>query len=162
MFREIVTKAVVAKGKKTIELKETVEVESLIHSILGCMVINHEFEAIKNDFDIMISGSFELDIWYSKGESSETDVMKKKVTYLKNIPTKKISNADVIDNSDCIIRILQHPTCTNAVINGSSVSIDIIFEVLVDVIGETTMQISIVDDTLKDEFSEINEDFINE
>lgn len=125
------------------------------------MAINHEFEAIKNDYDIILSGSFDLNIWYSSGDASNTEVAKKKVTYMQNIPTKKIS-AEVIDSSDCIVRILQHPTCTNAVINGSIVSVDVIFEALVDVIGEATIQINIIDENQIDELDDIDENFIKE
>ena len=42
--REIVTRAVLAKGRKKIKLKETVLVDSDVSSVLGCWIINHKYE----------------------------------------------------------------------------------------------------------------------
>jgi spore coat protein E len=45
-IREIVTKAIVGKGKKLIRIKENVDAYGIeAFSILGVWVINHEFEA---------------------------------------------------------------------------------------------------------------------
>ena len=61
-----------------------IEVRSEILCQMFGIEYKRPFESIQthvewNDIDIMISGNFELNIWYSKGESSETDVMKKKI-----------------------------------------------------------------------------------
>ena len=40
-FKEIVTKAVIGKGKKTTNLNHSVETEDNINTVLGCWVINH-------------------------------------------------------------------------------------------------------------------------
>ena len=44
-IREIVTKAIVGKGKKIIRIKDSVTPKNEAFSILGCWIINHEFEA---------------------------------------------------------------------------------------------------------------------
>ena len=46
-IREIVTRAVVAKGKKVFNLVEKINTFEKPYSILGCWIINHEFEASK-------------------------------------------------------------------------------------------------------------------
>lgn len=40
-FKEIVTKAVIGKGKKTTNLNHSIETEDNINTVLGCWVINH-------------------------------------------------------------------------------------------------------------------------
>lgn len=40
-YREIVTKAVIAKGKKTFVTNDSVSVENNPSTVLGCWVINH-------------------------------------------------------------------------------------------------------------------------
>ena len=40
-FKEIVTKAVIGKGKKTTNLNHIVKTEDNINTVLGCWVINH-------------------------------------------------------------------------------------------------------------------------
>ena len=60
--REIVTKAVVAKGKKTMHISHNLKTNVHPYSILGCWIINHEFEASKIDDIVDINGSFEVNI----------------------------------------------------------------------------------------------------
>jgi len=40
-FKEIVTKAVIGKGKKTTNLDHKIETDDNINTVLGCWVINH-------------------------------------------------------------------------------------------------------------------------
>ena len=53
--REIVTRAVLAKGKKIFRIHDIVTPGRDAYSILGCWVINHEFDASLNDKTV-ISG----------------------------------------------------------------------------------------------------------
>ena len=46
-IREIVTRAVVGKGKKLFRLKQLVTPSNEAFSVLGCWIINHEFEGPK-------------------------------------------------------------------------------------------------------------------
>ena len=165
-IREIVTKAVVAKGKKKIGLKETIKPENTIYSILGCWVINHEFEATKDDQYVTIDGSFEVNIWYSLQNNSKTDVTRKRITYQEKIKTKQIVNDYIEDSDDIMARIVEHPTCTNAFIEDNVVHIDISLEILAEIIGETKMQVTVFqsDEIVGEEEdfeNEINENFLN-
>jgi len=71
------------------------------------------------------------------------------------------------DSRDVIVRILQQPTCTNAKITDSGLELEIVFEVVAEVIGETKMMVTVftsVDsvETLEDDFeNEIDENFMN-
>ena len=47
--REIVTRAVLAKGRKTFKINEVITLENEPYSILGCWVINHDFNATENN-----------------------------------------------------------------------------------------------------------------
>ena len=48
-FKEIVTKAVVGKGKKTTEDTHIIEDVTNPSTILGCWVINHNFSGVKEN-----------------------------------------------------------------------------------------------------------------
>ena len=78
---------------------------------------------------------------------------------------KEVLNDNISDHCDVVARILQQPTCTNALITNDGIEIDIVFEVLVEVIGETKMMVNVVcseklDDDLDNLENEINEDFL--
>lgn len=58
--REIVTKAVVGKGKKTFTTTKTVTPECQPTTILGCWVINHTFRGYRSGNKINTEGSYDV------------------------------------------------------------------------------------------------------
>ncbi|MCK9470933.1 MAG: outer spore coat protein CotE [Bacilli bacterium] len=166
-IREIVTKAVVGKGKKIIRLNDVVNANHEAFSILGCWVINHEFEGNLVDGNkISLLGSFEIDVWYAYDNNTKTDIAKKVVNYEEAIKTRQIVKDVSDDAKDIIIRILQQPTCTNAKISDDGLEVEIIFEVIGEIIGETKMLVTVfqsneIVEPADDDFeNEINENFI--
>ena len=73
-IREIVTKAVVGKGKKLIRLTDTLTPNNTPYSILGCWIINHQFEAELCDNVVNINGTYEINIWYAYDNNTRTDI----------------------------------------------------------------------------------------
>jgi spore coat protein E len=166
-IREIVTKAIVGKGKKIIRIKDYVTPKNEAFSILGCWIINHEFEATLIDNKVEVAGNFEANIWYSYDDNTKTDIAKKIIGYHEVIKTRQIVKEVSSDTRDVIVRILQQPTCTNAKIHDSGLELEIVFEAVAEVIGETKMMVTVftsVDsvENLEDDFeNEIDENFMN-
>ena len=167
--REIVTRAVVAKGKKIFRVSEVVKPCNDAYSILGCWVINHEFEAELGDKKVDLQGDFEINIWYAYDNNSKTDIARSTSHYTGTIKVREIICDYIGNNCDVIARVLQQPTCTNAKITDQGIEVEVVFEVLVEVIGETMMMVTVfnctdnVEPIDDDDFeNEINEDFLNE
>ncbi len=165
--REIVTRAVVAKGRKIFRINEVINSNNDAFSILGCWVINHNFEAQLQDKKVDLNGNFEVNVWYAYDNNSKTDVARSTISYDGCIKVREIICDNIGDNCDVIARVLQQPTCTNAIISEQGIEIEVVFEVLVEVIGETKMMVTVFNcaDNIEpdDDFeNEINEDFLNE
>ena len=165
-IREIVTRAVVAKGKKVFNLVEKVSTIEKPYSILGCWVINHEFEATKLNNTVKLDGEFEINIWYSTNNNTRTDIIRETITYKKDIETRTIVK-DYLENSDDILaRIIQHPTVTNAKILEDFIEVDITFEIVAEIIGETKMKVTVFkevenwEEEIEELDMELNEDFL--
>ena len=60
-YREIVTKAVISKGKRLFTSTNSVDVENP-STVLGCWVINHNFNGTKSRNKIIINGSYDVNI----------------------------------------------------------------------------------------------------
>ncbi|HHU81115.1 MAG: outer spore coat protein CotE [Bacilli bacterium] len=165
-IREIVTRAVVGKGKKLFRLKQLVTPSNEAFSVLGCWIINHEFEATKNGNKVDVSGNFEINIWYSYDDNTKTDIARRITSYQETVKVREVIKDNLGSSTDVMARILQQPTCTNARIVGNDIEIEVIFEVLVEVIGVTKMMVTVFNnpdniETIDDDFeNEINEDFI--
>ncbi len=163
-IREIVTKAIISKGKKNIQLNEKITPKAKPYSVLGCWVINHNFEVSRiSRNEVGVTGEFEVNVWYSEDENTKTEIAKEVIKYNDKIYTKKIVEDYLENTEDVLGRVVQHPTCTNAKIVDNSIVIDIVMEVVAEVIGETKVSITVFSQVEKwdDNFeNEINEDFL--
>ena len=88
-----------------------------------------------------MTGSFESDIWYAYDNNSRTEVARGIASYEDTIKVREIVSENIGDHCDVIARVLQQPTCTNARIVDGGIEVEVIFEILVEVIGETKMML---------------------
>ena len=155
-YKEIVTKAVIGKGKKYFKNKYDVEIEEIPSTILGCWIINHKFNGYIQGEDVVVDGSFDINLWYSYDNDTKTNVINKTITYneLINIKTKIDAN---LNDSEIIVRALKQPTCSNAKINGNMIDFDIEKELGIEVVGDTKVKIMVEEDDDKwESFEEEN------
>lgn len=163
-FKEIVTKAVVGKGKKTTIDSHSVELNTNPSTILGCWVINHNFEGIKENDAVKVKGSFDTNIWYSKDDNTNTDVYKDTVNYEEVIPIKKLEDFDGQD--EIIIRSIKQPTVTKAELKDNKIDYTIEKTIAAELVGDTKIKIGIEelneneDPTLEEIDEEVHEDFL--
>jgi len=139
--REIVTKAVVGKGKKTFTTTKTVTPDCQPTTILGCWVINHNFKGYRNGNKINIEGSYDVNIWYSCSGDTKTEVVRETINYLEEVSVPKTNDTD-ITNEDIIIRSLKQPSCTRADIVDNNIEYTIQKELGVEIVGDVKVKIS--------------------
>lgn len=164
-FKEIVTKAVVGKGKKYFKNNYSITTENIPTTVLGCWVINHKFKGYKSGDSIGVDGSYDVNIWYSYEGDSKTTVVNKKIDYndLFNVRIKE--DADLTSDTDIIVRTLKQPSCTHVEItNDGNINFEIEKELGVEIVGETKMKIAIEDeeDPWDDLDNEVDEEIMTE
>ena len=143
-YREIVTKAVIGKGKKKYINSYDIEVDNIPTTVLGCWIINHNFKAHEDKDKIIIDGSFDANVWYSYDNDTKTMVTSKNITYTEeeklNVTDKEVGTRDII------IRSLKQPTCISAKNEGNIIKLDIEKELGIEIVGDTKVKIASVDD----------------
>ena len=77
-YKEIVTKAIIGKGKKYYKNTYTIDTENEPSTVLGCWVINHKFKGNDVGGKIVVDGSFDVNLWYSYNNDTKTTVITKK------------------------------------------------------------------------------------
>ena len=144
-YKEIVTKAVVGKGKKYYKNTYTVNTDNNPDTVLGCWVINHKFSGSEENGKIVINGSFDVNLWYSYDNNTKTSVITKNIPY-KEVVT--VSQKETTDSSkkDIIVRSLKQPSCVSAKEDGNSINIEIEKELGVEVVGDTKVKVAIEED----------------
>ena len=174
-FKEIVTKAIIGKGKKY--FKDNYEITALETptTILGCWVINHKFGGYKTGDSVGVNGSYDINIWYSYDNDSKTTVVNKTVDYTDTFSVRVRENADLSGDTDIIVRTLKQPSCLKVDIDGKKITFDIEKELGVEIVGETKIKINVEEDEepwdiIEDEMDEqveseiennVTEDYIN-
>lgn len=143
-YKEIVTKAVIGKGKKYFKNKYSVETENVPSTILGCWIINHKFNGYERNDNVIVDGSFDINIWYSTDNDTKTNVINKVIKYSDEIAVKSKLNVDFTD-TEIVVRALQQPTCSNVKINKNEISFDIEKELGIEVVGDTKVKIMVED-----------------
>lgn len=139
--REIVTKAVIGKGKKTFTTTRAVIADNQPTTILGCWVINHNFKGYRNGNKINIEGSYDVNIWYSCLDDTKTEVVRENVKYLEEVSVPKNNDTDVT-NEDIIIRSLNQPSCTRAEVVDGKIEYTVQKELGVEIVGDVKVKIS--------------------
>ena len=147
-YKEIVTKAVLGKGKKLFKNKHFIEVSNTPSNVLGCWVINHNFTGTKEDNTIVVSGSYDVNIWYSYDNDTKTDVVKETFHYKENVNIREKDDVDYHDAS-IIVRSLKDPSCSNVSIDGNKINYEVEEELGIELIGDTKVKI-LVDDNMDD------------
>ncbi len=143
-YREIVTKAVIGKGKKKYTNSYNIEVANTPSTVLGCWIINHNFKAHEENDKIVITGSFDANVWYSYDDDTKTMVTTKTIPYTEE-EKLFVSSKDVV-NKDIIIRSLKQPTCISAKSEGNIIKLDVEKELGIEIVGDTKVKIASVDD----------------
>lgn len=175
-FKEIVTKAVVGKGKKYYKNTYTIDVGTPVDTVLGAWVINHKFSGKDVQKRIEIDGSFDVNLWYSHDNDTKTSVITKTISYTELVT---VSQKESIDSGkrDIIVRSLKGPSCISAREDGNNIIIDIEKELGVEIVGDTKVKIAIeedeepwdeikdeekVEEDLKEIDESVNEDYLKE
>ena len=144
-YKEIVTKAVVGKGKKYYKNTYKVNTDSPVDTVLGCWVINHKFSGSDEAGKIVINGSYDVNLWYSYDNNTKTSVITKNIPYKELVTVSQKETTDT-SKKDIIVRCLKGPSCISAKEDGSSINIDIEKELGIEIVGDTKVKIAIEED----------------
>ena len=143
-LKEIVTKAVIGKAKKKTTTDLSFTSGEKIDKILGCWIINHHFEGDNDNGKVTISGSYDVNIWYSYDNDTKTQVIKETNNYSEVVRLRE--REEETTNEEIIVRSLKQPSCISAHENGNSIDLEIEKELGVEILGSTKVKIAIEED----------------
>ncbi len=175
-FKEIVTKAVIGKGKKTFTTTSSVTPNCEASTILGCWVINHTFKGYKTGDTITVEGSYDINIWYSCQNDTKTEVVKQTDSYIEKVNVPRRNETNINGEEEIIVRSLKQPSCTKVEIVDGKIVYTIEKDLGIEIVGDTKVKIATDDeedewDVIEDEVNteevnkqideEVKEEFLN-
>ena len=146
-YREIISKAVISKGKKVFSQEDKITVNNNPSTVLGCWVINHKYNGVKQNDKVIIDGSYDVNIWYSYDNDTKTDVVKESHSYTETVKMHDIETN--YDNVSIIIRSLNDPKCVKVNINDGVINYQVDLELGIELVGDVKVKIA-TDDNLDD------------
>lgn len=173
VFKEIVTKAIIGKGKKSTDQKLTITTDSNIDTVLGCWVINHSFSGINSNGKVVVNGAYDVNVWYSYDNNTKTNVLVNRFTYQDTMNVKIKDNGEMTNTSDIIIRSLNQPSVTDVFVENNIVNLTVHKEMGAEIVGDITVRVSVedefedyeeiedIDEEIEKIDTEVSEDFIN-
>lgn len=175
-YREIITKAVIGKGRKFTQDTHTISPAHKPSSILGCWIINHLYHAKrKGDEVVEVNGSFDVNVWYSYNDNTKTEVVTERVSYQDPIKLAVKDKQTLGDEEKVYAKALQQPNCLecNIASHDQKIIVEVEREFLIEVIGDTKVTVKVdpsgivVDDDdwdlelKEDEFDSIDTEFLS-
>ena len=151
-YREIISKSVISKGKKNFLKEGSILVSNKPKTVLGCWVINHQFNGVKQDNQVIINGSYDINIWYSYDNDTKTDVVKETFNYKETVNIREKDGVDYTE-AGVIVRSLKDPTCSEVSIDGNKINYTVKEEIGIELVGDTKVKILVDDET--DDWEEI-------
>jgi len=177
-YKEIVTKAVLGKGKKTFTDTYSAVPSCTPTTVLGCWVINHQFFGKKVGEDILIEGTYDVNIWYSCLNDTSTEVIKESRSYSETVHLNARESADLSTGEEIIVRSLEQPKCIRTEIKDGVISYTIEKALGIEIVGDTKVKIQydeeedpwedldvfvkdVNDEILESIENEVSEDYLN-
>lgn len=159
MLREIVTKAVVSKGKIVDDNEIILPVEVNVNKVIGCWVINHNYLSVVENNKVYARGAYDIHIWYAFDDSSDTGVFKKTMEYKQEFILDN-NNFDR-ETSDYKVYCLEYPSCTNLSLKDNRFIVSIKKSLAIDIIGESKLLVQVSEVSNREDELNINTNYIN-
>lgn len=142
-YKEIVTKAVIGKGKKVVKDSFQMTPSNVPNTVLGCWVINHNFSGSNNNGTVIVNGAYDVNVWYSYDYDSKTAVDVYRYNYQNKFNVKLKENTNLTNDSEIIVRSLKQPTVLDVSIENGNVLMNIEKELGIEIVGDTKIRVSI-------------------
>lgn len=159
-FKEIVTKAVVGKGKRTTNATHTIKPNYTPNTVLGCWIINHNFNGTNNGNDVLVNGNYDVNVWYSYDNDTKTDVCSGKFNYSDKMNVPLSNNTRLTNDTDVIVTSLNDPNVTDVKIEGNNIVFNVRKEMGIEVVGDTKIRVNVEDNF--DDYTEIYDNEVSD
>lgn len=159
-FKEIVTKAVIGKGKKATTQTHTIRPDVEPNTVLGCWIINHRFSGTSSLDNVYVNGSYDVNVWYSYDNDTKTGVVSNTYTYSDKMNVPVSNSAKLTNDKEVIVSSLSDPNVTDVQIKGNEILFTVRKEMGIELVGDTKIRVNVSDDI--DDYTEIVDDEITE
>lgn len=158
-IREIITKAIISKGKKRAMNKYSFDIDN-ITKVLGCWICNHHFNATIKDGQPTVIGTYDLHIWYSSEDGGDSSLLKTQISYLDDIDVIKKEEREFNSEDEIEAMCNTFPKCVKVTLEEGKVIVEVEKEMAIRIIGNACIRVETKNE--KESWEEIDTMEINE
>lgn len=151
-FREIITKAICGTGKQNFRYTEvlTIPAGRVPSSILGSSVTRLKLTeplvteiASDEQKRVRVSGTFDVNVWYSYNNDQATDVAKDTIKFTEIIPINEISES-ILGQVEARAILTKAPQCQKTIIlDNNQLQVDVELGIYAEIVGETKVFVQV-------------------
>lgn len=151
-YREIITKAVCGSGKQNFRYVEYLPVPTgrIPSTILGSSITRFKLTeplATETTADgqkaVRLSGTFDINVWYSYNDDQATDVAKETVKFTEAVIINEISGG-IIGPMEARSVLTKAPQCIRTMVSGQNqIKVEIEMGLYSEIIGETKVYVQV-------------------
>ena len=169
MYREIMAKTLNGKGKINQVIEKELFISNEISKTLGCWIINLKHEIIRENLDIFVKGSYDIQLWYALNNNQKSEVYNETIEFYEKV-NMSYRDLKVIDNEIYTkVYVPKYPSCTSMELDENK-KIKLKIEALyyVDTFQEALLVVNCSDDYVEDVSIEeeivmnVNPNYIND
>ena len=113
MYREIAAKTLTGKGKINQVIEKEIFISEQISKTLGCWIINLKHEIVRENLNIFVKGSYDIQLWYALDNNQKSEVYIETISFYEKV-NMSYRDLKVIDNEIYTkVYVPKYPTCTN-------------------------------------------------
>ena len=112
---------------------------------MGCWIINHSFNGVNSKEDVLVNGSYDVNVWYSYDNDTKTDVCSSNFTYSDKMNVPLNNNAKLTNNTEVIVTSLVDPNVVSVEAKGDIISLTVKKEMGIEIVGDTKIRVNVED-----------------
>ncbi|MGI6343585.1 MAG: outer spore coat protein CotE [Bacillota bacterium] len=150
-LREIVTRAVCAKGQKRFRQVHNVVTSQPLEGVLGYRVAGHKYTATPKAHSVEIKGQYDLHIWYAYADGNQTAVERKTVTYTEYLPVVDLEGERLGVDEVVSATMIRDPEVVSVRSRRGAVQVEVEMEYYAEIVGETKLWVRVYEPPYADE-----------
>ena len=169
MYREIIVKTLIGKGKYDSFEVKTLVLPECSSKTLGCWIINHQCNPEESKKNVVVNGSYDIQLWYALNNNQKSEVYNETIEFYEKV-NMSYRDLKVIDNEIYTkVYVPKYPSCTSMELDENK-KIKLKIEALyyVDTFQEALLVVNCSDDYVEDVSIEeeivmnVNPNYIND
>ena len=159
MFREIIVKTMIGKGKYNGLETQKITLPKAASKTLGCWIINHQFDTEESKRNVVIKGQFDVQLWYATDHDQKTNVYNETIPFFGQCQMSWRKLKTVGNETWIHVHVVKYPTAISmSLVDEKTVEIQIESAYIIDAFSDAIVTIDCKEDDVDD--SDLDEEII--